>query len=127
MRAAGVVVPEEALREEERPLAAALAAARAAGVAVPEEVRREEERPPTVARAVGVVGVVAVVAVVALEAEGPEEVVGAATGEWVVGEPWSVASGSRWSQGVGGCRGVPSPSRLRSGKRASSGPSPRAA
>lgn len=121
MRAAGVVVPEEALREEERPLAAALAAARAAGVAVPEEVDREEERPLTVALAVGVV------AVVALEAEGPEEVVGAATGEWVVGEPWSVASGSRWSQGVGGCRGVPSPSRLRSGKRASSGPSPRAA
>lgn len=124
MRAAGVVVPEEALREEERPLAAALAAARAAGVAVPEEVDREEERPLTVALAVGVV---AVVAVVALEAEGPEEVVGAATGEWVVGEPWSVASGSRWSQGVGGCRGGPSPSTLRSGKRASSGPSPRAA
>lgn len=121
MRAAGVVVPEEALREEERPLAAALAAARAAGVAVPEEVDREEERPLTVALAVGVV------AVVALEAEGPEEVVGAATGEWVVGEPWSVASGSRWSQGVGGCRGAPSPSTLRSGKRASSGPSPRAA
>lgn len=112
MRAAGVVVPEEALREEERPLAAALAAARAAGVAVPEEVDREEERPLTVALAVGVV------AVVALEAEGPEE---------VVGEPWSVASGSRWSQGVGGCRGAPSPSTLRSGKRASSGPSPRAA
>lgn len=121
MRAAGVVVPEEALREEERPLAAApgavLAAARAAGVAVPEEVDREEERPLTVALAVGVV------AVVALEAEGPEGVVG----EWVVGEPWSVASGSRWSQGVGGCRGGPSPSTLRSGKRASSGPSPRAA